>query len=408
MLAASRLFLPILLSGVLCGFTAGNVEIGQSESEGEEELPVEVEVEKIHARIDPEIELTIPSGRFHLLFEEDFRKLHARFGLNYEFFDSAINGSLRFSRPLGRLDLGVRFYDGIDFENFLSPDIQNGDIVLQQSDEYVQRDRGVELDIRTPLYTLQDENAGAKEQGLFVKGAFKLNETFRGDLDRVKVIDEGRDLMLISNLFYKSVRQKQSPLGSIPVGTFASTLFEMRYRNDFGEPVALDNKNQFVHYNDFFKNLSFTANASLSYPIAVWRDDIATFYTLGGYDTIRGFRKNSIGAFRYLLLSTDVEYLIKSIKADIPEFFTLDFRLTQIRLLFLVDGLFSQDSLSTDSPVRGRVSAGAGVKLVFVEGEKRHYTLRFYAAQAIERGEVPMLYLSITSSRFKLRESMEF
>jgi len=405
---APRLFLAVVLCGALCCFAAGYAETGQKGPEGEEELPVEVDVERIHARIDPEIELTIPSGRFHLLFEEDFRKLHARFGLNYEFLDNAINGSFRFSRPLGRLDLGVRFYDGIDFENFLNPEIQNGDIVLQESDEYVQRDTGVELDVSAPLYTLQDGKAGKKEQGLFVKGAFKLNETFRGDLDRAKVIDEGRDLILISNLFYKGVRNKQSPLGSIPVGTFASTLLEMRYRHDFGEPVALDHKNQFVHYNDFFKNLSFTANASLSYPIAVWRDDIATFYTLGGYDTIRGFRKNSIGAFRYLLLSTDVEYLIKSMKADIPEFFTLDFRLTQIRLLFLVDGLFSQNSLSTDSPVRARVSMGAGVTLVFVEGKKRHYTLRFYAAQALERGETPMLYLSITSSRFKLRESMEF
>jgi hypothetical protein len=202
---ALRLFLTVVLSGVLCG-TSVYAQTDQKERQGEEELPVEVDVEKIPARIDPEIELTIPSGRFHLLFEEDFRKLHARFGLNYEFLDNAINGSFRFSRPLGRLDLGVRFYDGIDFENFLNPDIQNGDIVLQESDEYVQLDTGVELDLRAPLYTLQDENAGKKEKGLFVKGAFKLNETFRGDLDRTEVIDEGLDLILLGNLFYKSVR----------------------------------------------------------------------------------------------------------------------------------------------------------------------------------------------------------
>jgi hypothetical protein len=54
----------------------------------------------------------------------------------------------------------------------------------------------------------------------------------------------------------------------------------MRSRNDFGEPVALDHRNQFVHYNNFFKKLNFTANAGLSSPLAVWRDDIATLQSL--------------------------------------------------------------------------------------------------------------------------------
>jgi hypothetical protein len=407
MTGAARLFLIMLLFRLLSVSVTGYAEEGQKEAGSEEELPVEVDVERISARIDPEIELTIPSGRFHLLFEEDFQKLHARFSLNYEFLDNAIDGSIRFTRPIGVLEAGVRFYDGVDFENFLKPVLRNGDVFLEPGNEYVQRDRGMELDARLPLYTPKDEKARATGRGLFVKGALKLNETFRGDFDRTEVIDEGLDLIFLGNLFYKSVRQKQSPLGSIPVGTFTSTLFQMRYRKNFKEPVALDHRYQFVHYNDFFKKLSFTANVGLSYPIAVWRDDIATFYTLGGYDTVRGFQKHSIGAFRYLLLSTDVEYLIKSMQADIPEFLTLDLRLTQVRLMFLVDGLFSQDSLKVDSPVYGHVSVGGGVSLVFVEGKKRHYTVRIYAAQALERDKLPMFYFSITSSRFKLQESVK-
>jgi hypothetical protein len=383
-----------------------HAENGAEQTTTEEEFPVEVDVERVHARIDPEIELTIPSGRFHLRFDEDFRKLHTRFNLNYEFLDNAIDGSLRFSRPVGRLDSGILFYDGIDFENFFSPALKDGDVVLVPQNEYVQRDRKVELDIRLPLSTPKDKEARQAGLGLFTRGAFTFQETFRGDLDRAEIIDEGLDLILTGNLFYRGVRQRESALGAIPHGTYASTLLEMSYRDKFQEPVALNHRSQFVYYGNLSTELSFTGNASLSYPIKVWREDIATFYTLGGFDTVRGFPKNSIGAYRFLLLSTDFEALLQSTEVDIPEFFTLDFRLTQVRLLFLVDGLLSQDNLNIHSPIWGYGSVGGGISLVFVEGKKRYYNLRIYMAQSLARREMPIFYFSITSSRFKIREQM--
>jgi hypothetical protein len=182
----------------------------------------------------------------------------------------------------------------------------------------------------------------------------------------------------------------------------------MRYREDFQEPVSLDNINRFTHYREFGSGLICAGNANLSYPISVWRRDIATFYTLGGFDTVRGYPKNSIGAFRYLLLSADLEYpLMTRIWADLPEFLTLDLTLTRIRLLALADGLLSQDSLDVRSPIYGFVNVGFGLSFVFVEGKKRHYTLRIYVAQALLQRMKPMFYLSLTSSRFKVRESLE-
>jgi len=403
---AGRVLWALMLLTILCVPVKGHAENGEEQTNTEEELPVEVDVERVHARIDPEIELTIPSGRFHLRFDEDFRKLHTRFDLNYEFLDNGIDGSLRFSRPVGRLDPGVRFYDSFDFENYLNPTFQNGEIVLIPTDEYVQRDRGIELDMRYLLVMPKDEKARSTGRGLFLRGAFNMDETFRGDLDRAEVLDEGLDLVLIGNLFYRGVRQKESTLGVIPSGTYASSLFEMRYRNGFKDPVILSQRNQLAYYSTIDTGLSFAGNASLSYPIEVWREDIATFYTLGGFDTIRGYPKNSIGAFRYLLLSTDFELFMISPKADIPEFLTLDFRLTQVRLLFLLDGLLSQDRLDVHSPIWGYVSVGGGLSLVFVEGKKRHYNLRIYMAQSLMQREMPIFYLSITSSRFKLRESV--
>jgi hypothetical protein len=102
-----------------------------------------------------------------------------------------------------------------------------------------------------------------------------------------------------------------------------------------------------------------------------------------------------------------LEYLIKKVETDIPEFLTMDFILSRIGLLFLIDGLLSQSRLSVDSPVSGRMSVGSGISMVFVEGKKRHYTLRIYAAQALEGGMTPVFYLSLSSSRFKFRESTE-
>jgi hypothetical protein len=57
------------------------------------------------------------------------------------------------------------------------------------------------------------------------------------------------------------------------------------------------------------------------------------------------------------------------VRADIPEFLTRDIRLTQVRLLFLVDGLLSQSKLNVHSPVYGYLSVGGGLSLVFVEGK---------------------------------------
>ena len=401
--AGHALWALILLT-ILAAPVRGHAENGDAQTSAEGEFPVEVSVERVHARIDPEIELTIPNGRFHLRFDEDFQKLHTRFNLNYEFLDNAIGGSLRFSRPVGRVDPGIQFYDGIDFENFLSPALKNEDVILVPREEYVQRDRKVELDIRVPLSTPKDKEAS---QGLFTRGAFTFHETFRGDLNRAEIIDEGLNLILTGDLFYKGVRQRESALGAVPQGPYASTLLQMSYRDKFQEPVALNHRSQFTYYGDLSTLLSFTGNASLIYPIKVWRQDIASFYTLGGFDTVRGFPKNSIGAFRYLLLSTDFEALLQSTKVDVPEFLTLDFRLTQVRLLFLVDGLLSQDNLNAHSPVKGYMSVGGGVSLVFVEGKKRHYNLRIYVAQSLMRRETPMFYFSITSSRFKLQEQME-
>jgi hypothetical protein len=383
-------------------------EEGKQDAGKEEELPVEVDVEKIQTRINPDIELTVPNGRFHLLFDEKFQKLRTIFNLNYEFLANSLDGSLRFSRPIGVLDPGVRFYDGIDFENYLSPSLVNGDVVLLPREEYIQRDKGVELDVRLPLATPKGEKARFAGQGLFVKGAFGVSDTFRGNLDKGEIIDKGRDLILLGDLYYRGVSHKQTPLGAIPGGTYASSLLKMRYRSDFQEPVALDNIIQLVHYNTFTGELSFTGNANLSYPVAVWRDDLATFYTLGGYDTVRGYPKNSIGAFRFLLLSTDLELTLKKrINADVTESLPLDIRLTQVRLLFLTDGLLSQNKLNIHSPVYGYVNVGSGVSLVFVEDNKRYYTLRIYVAQALLQRMEPMFYISISSSRFKIHEAVK-
>jgi hypothetical protein len=139
---AKRLLRVLMLWCILCLPFTVHAQNGEEDPGKEEELPVEVGVERIHTRIDPEIELSVPSGRLHLFFDENFRTPHTRFGLDYEFLDNAIDVSLRFSRPIGRLDPGVRFYDGFDFENYFSPAFVKGDVVLLPKEEYVQRDRG--------------------------------------------------------------------------------------------------------------------------------------------------------------------------------------------------------------------------------------------------------------------------
>jgi hypothetical protein len=227
-----------------------------------------------------------------------------------------------------------------------------------------------------------------------VEPAFLFNDIFKGSLTESRILEEGIDLVPKLSLVYDGVTALDPSNQLLFKGIYYRTIFNARFREDFKTPVELKNENLYLHHFNIKRNWFFLLRGTLNYPIAIWAEELASFYQLGGFDTIRGYEYRSINAFSFFLFTVETE---RELFKD-REVIMLKNRLKmhQFRLKLLCDSLLYQDSYGLASDVQYLASLGTGISLVFTGGRKSHFRTELYVAQGIQSGAGPIVYFRTT------------
>jgi hypothetical protein len=370
-----------------------NIKVMADESEGgRNKEEVEVSISKVHARINPDLEFALPGGNVYASLKDTFGDMKLGFSLQYAFFANSINGAVTLSWPSGNVVPAVRFYDGVAFENYIKPALIGDDLILTPTDKYISRKRGVELSVGFKL-----------AQHLRLTNALLLNDVYKGDLSDSVIIDRGIDLIQHNNLTYSDIRRRSyGPLQS-PSGTYFSSSIDTRFRSGYSLPLSIDNRNNLLIHTIINDTLFLTTDLSAGFPLKVWEKNPTEFYSLGGYNSVRGYLEDEMSAFRFLLLSEDFEYQFPRVEWEVKNILGTDLTFTGLRLLLLFDGLLTQERLSIESPLNWYLSVGGGLSLAVVEVEKRDWVIKLYLSQALQPNRMPVLYFTFSNYRFSTR-----
>ncbi len=364
-----------------------------NESKTESTRRVDVKVTNISARISPQFELTLPSGNLYEHFVDEFNNLKFAFNLNYNFLNSSINGDIIFKYPFNKFNPALKLFMELDFEKIFYPQFVNNKLTIVPSEKYISRSRGIEILFS---YHLFDD--------ISIIPAIKINEIFKGNLTDQIVVDEGIDITLSTGFVLDLMRAKQPEEKLFFEGLFYRSQFDFRSRDRLNNYISFENSNNFLLRNNFTESFGLIQKVNLNFPIKIWTESLSSFYSLGGFNTIRGYAEDSILCFRFLLVSSTLE----------KEFFTekeISFNLKntentihQYRFFILIDSLFSQSSLPVDSPVDVYLSIGGGFSFVLSGLGKRHIRIDTYISQPLKKNNKPILYFK--ASQYNLEKKL--
>jgi len=380
----------IVLPGSAHGET-GQTEESEAEPE-KKDIPVKeisIYVDPVQA-ISPTVTLSFPSGNFYMHFEQDFNILETVFDFNYNFFNDGVDSRVSFAYPFGRFIPAIGFSGNFNYENFVAPTIVGSDVYLAPTDKYVSRVRSVDLNLSFNVL-----------KNFYLTNFFIVSDIFKARLSTATILDEGVDLIERVGVIYNTLGVKELPTRIEVEGVYFRSLFDFRYRDSFRKPLSLDNHNVVLLHANIHDRLFIEEKVSLNYPIKVYDKEKVYYYQLGGFDNIRGYGQGAINSIRFLLLSTNLEYEIfrdKEIQFKKSERHTT---LHQFTLLFLLDGLFEQDRLSIHLQVHFYSSLGAGFSFLITREGKKHLKVAVYAAQPLESGFFPVIYLRSTVFNFE-------
>ena len=381
--------LTVIIFIILPGPAYG--ETGQAE-ESEvipEKKDVPIYVNPVQA-ISPTVALSFPNGNFYMHFEQDFNILETVFDFNYNFFNDGVDSRVSLAYPIGRFIPTIGFSGNLDYENFVAPTIVDSDVYLVPTDKYVSRVRSLDLNLSYNIW-----------RNFYLTNFFIVSDIFHASLSTGTILDEGVDLIERVGVIYNTLGVKELPTRIEVEGFYFRSLFDFRYRDSFSTHLSTDNHNVFLLHTNIRNRLFIEEKLSLNYPIKVSDKEKVYYYQLGGFDNIRGYGLGAINSIRFLLLSTNLEYEIfrdKEIQFKKSERHTT---LHQFTLLFLLDGLFEQDRLNIHSQVHFYSSLGAGFSFLITRGGKKHLKVSVYAAQPLESGFFPVIYLRSTVFNFE-------
>jgi hypothetical protein len=359
----------------------------------QQEQRIDVGVTEVRAQINPNFEFSLPSGNIYQHFVQNFNNLHMTFNLNYNILDNDINGDITFAYPINRFTPSIMFTEDLDFENYIAPSIEGGTITLAPTDKYISRTRNIELSLG---YQVTDSFS--------IVPSFLISDIFKGSLTTSRIVDEGVDLIPRLGFVYNTVRARDPTEGLYFNGLYLRSVFSMRFRQSFDNPVALDHVNNLLLHFNFYDFWHLQQKVNISYPIYIWEGSKTSFYSLGGFDTIRGVLYGSINAFRFLLLSTNLEHeIFKGTEVPFTPF-KLQAKLHQFRLFLLFDELLTQECLDASSPIQSYTSVGGGFAFVISGKEKGHFEIKLYAAQQLGKDFAPFIYLK--TSLFDLEQQL--
>lgn len=335
----------------------------------------------LEAKISPQFEFTLPSGNISERFEQRFNNLHTVFNLNFNFLNSSIDADVAFSYPLGFFIPGIHFFQNVDLENLIAPQFQDGELVLLPTEKYVSRNRGIGLNFIFNVTRM-----------FSITPAFLMNDTFKGSFTTELTLDEGIDW--IANMSFVVDSAKSKPEGTPEPNhrIVFSSVFNTRFRNVLTNPVSIDHSNV-VQTNHQLRDRVFIAESlAFNYPIYTWNRDISTYYSLGGFNTIRGYPYGSIVGFRYLLNRFGMGTRVFSEAQIKLKLFKRKATIHDYRLLLILDGLLAQDHLSLDSAVNFYGGCGGGFSFLISGEKQQHIKVSIYVVQPIELGRLPIFY----------------
>jgi hypothetical protein len=354
---------------------------------------MDVEVVEVKAKLSPTFEFALPSGNIYQHFIHDFNNLRLTLSLNYNVLDNGIKGTVGFSYPLDRFTPAVYFTEELDFESYIAPALTNGTFTLMPTEKYIARKREIELSLG---YRITDYFS--------IVPSFLISDIFKGSLTTASVLDDGVDLVPKLGFVYNDLRARSPEEGLYFNGLYFGSFFSLRFRQSFDNIVSLDHSNNLLLYFNIGEYWKLHQKVTLQYPMVVWNNRLASFYSLGGFDSIRGVVFGSIPSYRFLFFSTNLEKEIFP-GAEVPFTpFKLQTRLHQFRLFLLLDELLSQQCLDAHSPLLSYTSVGGGFAFVLSGKEGGHFDIMLYTAQQIGVPFAPIIYLK--TSLFDLERQL--
>jgi hypothetical protein len=134
-----------------------------------------------------------------------------------------------------------------------------------------------------------------------------VTDVFKGSLTEDRILDEGTDYDIQLGVVYHTLGAKNPEKILSFEGLYLSTMFDTAFRGSLSNLKALINSNNLLFIFGMGKSWALEEKLILSYPIYTWNREIVSFYSLGGFDSIRGYEHRSINAFSFLLLSSTIE-----------------------------------------------------------------------------------------------------
>jgi len=371
---------------ITCTFHTGfGVAQTQSPEESDERRGIDVSVSSIRAQVSPQFEIALPNGNISQHFVVYFNDLEISFYLFYRVIDGNIGGDITFALSLGRFRPYITFFQNVDFEKLVEPQVSGGDVLLVPTSKYLDRQRGFTPGLSYEFF-----------RNLSLELLLTVNDIFKGNLTESKVVDEGVDLIPRISLTYDGIRVSGNERGFFFKGLYGQTIYSIRYRDRFNNPISSKLENRLLASADINERLFLEEELTFDTPITVWDNDKINFYSLGGYGSMRGYDPDSISAIRFFRSSLDVEQRIFgeteiTIRTSRKKGSFL--RIHQLRLLYLYDLLVIQDKLDIRSSADSFMSLGGGFSFILSGWGKNHFKTQVYAAQPIGKNFAPIFYL---------------
>ena len=352
---------------------------------------IDIKVSNIIAKINPQTEITFPTGSFSEHFKHRFNNLNIIFNFNYNFLANELSGKISFEYPLKYLNPYISFSDSIDFESYVKPSIVNDYIQLVPTDKFITRNRTMEGGLEYRI-----------TKNFILYTSLNYDDIFRGDLSTATIIENGVDLTTQFGAEYNSMRVVLPKSKLMFKGLYYKTSFNFKHRNKFNNPVSIDHNENFLLTPEITKNWYIEQGINMGFPIKVWENTLASFYTLGGFDTLKGYPEKSINAFRYISASSTIHRRItlnKEIKKKILKNYYIKTSIFDLYLFY--NQCIVQDKLPMYSSVKYFPSLGTGSSIIISGENNRHLKVSIFIAQALKQGHNPIVYLKSSFFQFE-------
>jgi hypothetical protein len=381
----------LLFAVALCPVEAPADEPGGQDPANEESAVTRestrpsVELSTFRAEVRSDFELVLPTGAITQRIPLQFGSLGIDTTLGYAVNGNELNGEMVFSYALGRVLPELRFFQSVDFEDYVDPSFETGGVDVFAEEEFVSRRQGVEP--RVSALVLAHTRLGT---------AFEITDTFDWSLSENRLVDEGVDLVPQVFLEYDNMRAVQPNRALEFSGTAARISLSERFRNRLDNPVLLELENRLVVQQLLGDNWSVEEHVTFDTIIDVWREALVNEYQLGGYDSIRGYAPNEIEAMRVAMLSTQLSRrVLRSLDTRFPVHARRSVELHQHRVFVLSDLAVIQSELDLHSRASFYGNIGLGLGTVVSSG-RIHLDVSVAAAQPFDIGRLPVFYVRTT------------